>query len=390
MAMKIMIVAGGTGGHIMPALATGELLRARLGSRVIVRFVSGSRAIERSVFESANEFPDLLACDTAPSLSISGARGLVKYVSTLAEARRLVSSFAPDAILAMGGYVCAPVLVAACLLSVPYYLHESNAVAGRVTRLFAGRARTVFLGCAEAAAALPRRAAVRIVGTPVRASLFGVSRTEARERLGIAQDSSVVFLLGGSQGARAINETMLEAIPELDRQFSGHAALEIVWSCGPMSFNTVRGELGRISSAHVRVRLHEYISDVAACYNAADLVISRAGASTLADISALGKPSILIPYPHAKDNHQAGNARSLASLGGAVVIGESDLTGALLAGTLRGILLSEQRGAEMSRAAARVSFPTAAETIAGVILGALGSELPPSAQPETVRQRIVA
>jgi UDP-N-acetylglucosamine--N-acetylmuramyl-(pentapeptide) pyrophosphoryl-undecaprenol N-acetylglucosamine transferase len=363
-ARRFLVVAGGTGGHIAPALAVGEALR-RSGEGAVVRYLTGSRQIERQAFEAASEFPDFLACERAPRVSLAGVPEMLRYLRSVEESWRLLRRFRPDAVLATGGYVCAPVLATARVLRIPYFLHESNAVPGQVTRWFARGARRVFVEHEAAARRLDAGVAAERVGTPVRRALFEARRADALERFGFEPDRPVLFVLGGSQGARGINEAMLEALPRVPSSLG----LQVIWACGPLNHKTVSGLLERSALEGTRVSLHDFLDDVHLAYAAADLVLSRAGASTLAEISALGLPSILVPFPEAKDNHQWENARALAESGGAVVLDELSLTGERLAGELTELLGSEARREALARAARACGRPRCAEAIAAHLLG---------------------
>jgi UDP-N-acetylglucosamine--N-acetylmuramyl-(pentapeptide) pyrophosphoryl-undecaprenol N-acetylglucosamine transferase len=325
-ARRILVVAGGTGGHIAPALAVGEYLRAAFGEGVRVRYVSGSRAVEQQAFAAAHEFPDKLACERAPGLALSTLPQWPRYAMSIFQAHRLVRCFEPDAVLAMGGYVCAPVLTAARLAGVPFFLHESNSVPGRVTRLFAGGARKVFLAHEDAASMLPVRSQCRVVGTPVRAALFQAERGEAMRLFELREGVPTLLVLGGSQGARALNEILVEALPRLSATFAEAGGLQVLWSCGGLHCRSVESQVERLGLANVTVRAFEYIERMELAYAACDAVLSRAGASTLAELSALGLRSVLVPYPHAADNHQAANAASLERAGLAVVQEENAMT----------------------------------------------------------------
>lgn len=343
-ARRILVVAGGTGGHIAPALAVGEYLRAAFADNVSVRYVSGSRAVEQQAFAAAHEFPDRLACERAPGMSLGSLPQWPRYAMSIMQARRLVQSFAPDAVLAMGGYVCAPVLTAARLKGIPFFLHESNSVPGRVTRLFAGGARRVFLAHEDAAAQLPTRSQCRVVGTPVRAALFQVDRQEALRALGLEDGKPTLLVLGGSQGARSLNEMLVEALPRMAAAYAGRGGLQVLWSCGSLHCKTVTSHVEAMGLENVTVRAFEFIERMELAYAVADAVLSRAGASTLAELSALGLQSLLVPYPHAADNHQVANAASLERMGLARVMEEKDMTAAALADAL--VELLAQVGAE--------------------------------------------
>lgn len=362
-ARRVLIVAGGTGGHIIPALAVGETLRAEYPGKVHVRYLTGSRAIERNAFAAAEEFPDMLACDAPPRLALSSIPALCRYGGSILESFRFLRQYRPDVILATGGYVCAPLLFAARVLRIPFYLHESNAVAGRVTRMFGKHAECVFLGNEAAAEGLPSSARHDTVGTPVRSAVVEARRVEACAYFGLDHDRPTMLVLGGSQGAHALNEALLEALPPL-----AGSGLQVIWACGPLNHKTVRSQLDTLDLGDVTVHLFDYLNEMHLGYAAADLVVSRAGASTLAEIDARGVPSILVPLPTAKDNHQLENARALASRGAALLIEERDLALGALARAIRELVRCEARRKEMSAACLTQSARECASRIARILV----------------------
>lgn len=378
---RILIVAGGTGGHIAPALAVGAQLRATHGPDVAVRFVSGSREIEKRLFAAAGEFPDALACERSPRLSPTALPLWWALAKSQVQAWQVVSSWKPHAVLAMGGYVCAPVLNAARLLRVPYFLHESNAIPGRVTRWFAPSAATVFVAHNAAASELPKSAKTRISGTPVRPELVDVPRRDARRRLGISTQRHVLLVLGGSQGARALNDALLEALPLLDPAFSDRGGLSVLWSCGLQHAQTMQAASAARHLRHIEVRTYETITAMGDAYAAADAVLSRAGASTLAELTTLGLPSLLVPYPHAADNHQVANADALAREGAAIVREEAFLTGGTLARDLAMLLLDDEVRRAMARGAASLGCRDATTILAEALYEAAAPPSPPTTSP---------
>lgn len=379
---RILIVAGGTGGHIAPALAVGGQLRATYGGDVAVRFVSGSREIEKRLFAAAGEFPDALACERSPRMSPTALPLWWALAKSQVQAWRVVSGWKPHAVLAMGGYVCAPVLLAARALGVPIFLHESNAIPGRVTRWFAPHAATVFVAHKAAAAELPKNTKTRISGTPVRPELIDVPRRDARRRLGVANQRNVLLVLGGSQGARALNDALLEALPLIDPAFADTGGLSVLWSCGPQHAQTMQAAAAARGLRNIQVRTYETITAMGDAYAASDAVLSRAGASTLAELTTLGLPSLLVPYPHAADNHQVANADALAREGAAIVREEAFLTGGVLARDLALLLLDDDVRRAMARGAASLGCRDATAILADALYQAASPAQPP-ARPTT-------
>lgn len=364
---RVLIVAGGTGGHIAPALAVGDTLRISYGPNVMVRYLTGSRSIERQAFAAAEEFPDSISCDAAPRLSITAIPSGIRYIKSVVESLRVLRRFRPQVILATGGYVCAPVLTAARMLKIPFYLHESNAVPGFVTRLFAKQASRVFIAHDKAKSML-KAADCANVGTPVRRAMFLTRRDEAFRHFDLKANKPTLLVLGGSQGAHAVNEAVADALPLIAERFASTGGLQVIWACGPLNYNTVRAQLDCMEGLQAQVRLYDFLREMHYAYAACDLVVSRAGASSLAEITALGLPSLLIPYPHAKDNHQYENARSLVEQQAAEMIEETQMNGRKLALVAGDLLLARERCQRMADAARRAGAPRCSEAIARILM----------------------
>lgn len=344
---RFLFVAGGTGGHITPALAVARYLREEFLSEVNIRFVTGNKDIEKTAFESAGETPERLSCDRPPSFSVEGALRGLRVLTSCWEAFRLMSEYKPHAVFATGGYVCAPVLMAARLRGIPYFLHESNSVPGKVTRLFASSAECVFLGSSLSTDQLSG-AVTDVCGTPIRRELNGITRHAALKHFGFERNATGILILGGSQGAAALNDVFRDVLNTPNSLIPGKS-LNIIWVAGPLHAASCRSMLERISTPH-QVHVVDYMSAMGEAYAAVDLVISRAGAGTIAELLALKKPSILIPYPSAADNHQYHNASTLSTAGAAVVIEEKDLTVGGLHKTLVELLSSPNRLDQMAEA----------------------------------------
>lgn len=344
---RLLFVAGGTGGHITPALAVANYLRSQFGSQVQVRFVTGNKEIEKTAFQAAGEVVDCLSSDRPPSFSVEGIGRALRVISSFWEAFRLMGDYKPHAVFATGGYVCAPVLMAARLRGIPYFLHESNSVPGKVTRLFAKAAECVFLGTSLSNASLAG-ANTEICGTPIRSELMGVSRHTALKHFGFERNNTGILILGGSQGAAALNDLLGEYFTTEQSAIAGKS-LNIIWCTGPLHKVSCQQLVERSSTSH-SIFVADYLNNMGEAYAAADLVISRAGAGTIAELLALHKPSILIPYPSAADNHQLHNANALKTAGAALVLEEKDLSLALLHKTLSELLASPTRLDSMAEA----------------------------------------
>ncbi len=347
------LAAGGTGGHLFPAQALAEALLAR-GWRVML--VSDSRGLRY-----AEGFPEAVVRReiAAASPSVGGLTGLIGTPARIARglfgAARLFRAERPAVVAGFGGYPSFPPLAVARAMGLPILIHEQNAVLGAVNRLFAGRARLVACGSWPVTNA-PRGARLEPLGNPVRAAVAAAAAT-AYEAPGEGALRLLVF--GGSQGASALTRLApgaVQCLPEAIR-----ARLEVVQQVRPGEEEAAASHYRKIG---VRAELAPFFADLPARIAAAHLVIARAGASTVAEIAAIGRPSILVPFPSAAGDHQTANARTLSGPGAAVLAPEAETTPETLAAEIAGILGDPETARRMAAAARTEARPDAAERLA--------------------------
>jgi UDP-N-acetylglucosamine--N-acetylmuramyl-(pentapeptide) pyrophosphoryl-undecaprenol N-acetylglucosamine transferase len=342
----IVIGAGGTAGHVVPALAVADALRAE-GAQVI--FVGGQRGEAELVPTAGYEFRQLVVrpLPRGGRRVTESARAAVTDAGALTRALALLGKVRPAAVLGAGGYVAGPTGLAAVLRRVPLVLMEADSHLGLTNRLLAPFARRVCL-------AFPIEgrdgARYRVYGRPLRA--LATDREAARARFGIGPDEKCVLIFGGSQGARSINRAAIEA-------FRG-AQFRILHAAGER-------DLGELEAPGPHYDLRGYIPNFSEALLAADVVVARAGGSVF-EIAAHGRPAVLVPYPHATADHQMLNARFMADAGAAVVIPDSELTPARLAEDVGRLLADPARAAALGNAALAVARPRAAEEIAAEVL----------------------
>ncbi len=352
---KLAIACGGTGGHLFPGLAIAEAVRRR-GHEV--RFFISAKPVDKRALSGAGESENGVEI---PAVGWTGLFGAVPFLFRLIGAVRKageeLSKFKADALLGMGGFVSAASVGAARRSGIPYFLHESNAIPGRATKLLSAGANKMFVGFEECGRHLPK-AKVSVSGTPVRSRLGKVSKEEALKKLGLHPKRHLVAILGGSQGARGINEAMLRGLPAL----KPHAnTIQILHLAGEAHADKVRHAYEH-SGFHAIVL--GFCDEMDAVYAAADLVVSRAGAGTLAELAACGVPSILVPFPAAVDDHQTANAHAYADRGAAEIVAEKNLEGTELGQRIARLLGDSVRQEHMRRGARQQSSPEAAEKIA--------------------------
>ncbi|MDD2389737.1 MAG: undecaprenyldiphospho-muramoylpentapeptide beta-N-acetylglucosaminyltransferase [Desulfobacterales bacterium] len=320
----IVIAGGGTGGHLFPGIAIAEAFREKdPGNRVL--FVSTGRPLEVSAL--AGKRFDLRR------ISVKGLKGkgrldqflsAIKIPGAVLESIRILKQFKPAVVIGVGGYSSGPVALAAWLLGIRVVIHEQNIIAGMTNRILARLAYRICLSFDSIPRGINPEKAV-ITGNPVRKEFL---ETSGRIREPAAEKPFTVLIIGGSQGAHRINMTLLDALEHIEKK----DRFFLIHQTGELDEDVVRK---RYSALGMKGDVRAFFGDMASQYRKADLVICRAGATTVAEITAIGKPAVFIPFPYAADNHQELNARSLADRGAAELILETELTGELLAGRIR-------------------------------------------------------
>ena len=353
----MVIAAGGTAGHVVPALAVADALRER-GAEV--QFAGGERAEAELVPKAGYPFHALRVAgiDRGNPLRAARAAGLAALAT--GKALRLLRKLRPDVVLGGGGYVAGPVGLAAVALRIPLVLSEADSHLGVSNRLLAPFAKRIFL-----AFPLSGRdgSKYEVSGRPIPAGTGAADRAPARERFGIPPDGDCVLIFGGSLGARRLNDAALEAFGET-------APCAVLHVSGRRDEQDLRARLAALGSPP-HYRLYPYVQPFADALAAADLVVARAGGSVL-EVAAAGLPAILVPYPHATADHQVGNARYMERAGAAVVVPDDELDGPRLAREVAALLGSPQRRAEMVNAARAAARPDAADRMAEEILSLVG------------------
>ncbi len=366
MKLRVAFAGGGTGGHVYPALAIDDALRAaHPADEYEARFFGNEHGLEATLVKTV----PLTFVSSAPlqrSFSLSTLRTVIANAAGVVAALRALARFRPTMVVATGGYVCFPVVVAARILRLlrivrcRIALLEINVTPGLTNRLLTPLVDEVWTTYAASEKSFGRKAVV--TGAPVRASLrIAKDAPSARDRLGLDPERTTVVTMGGSQGARSINE----AVAALVTRRTLPDDWQVLHVSGERDFAYMQAE-EREPAAGNYVRLVPYLDDPADAYAAADVVIARSGASTLAELAVTGTPSVLIPYPHAADQHQAHNAALFADAGAAVVLNDAELDGDRLWWTLREVL-DPDRNAAMRKSARSLATRNAEGAIAARI-----------------------
>lgn len=386
--MRILLAGGGTAGHVFPSLAVADaLVRAR--GDVEVAFVGTARGLEARLVPEAG-WP-LVEVDVLPlSRRLSPALGRVGV--TLLRAAREVATVIRDTDVRVaavfGGYVSLPLALAAAWTRTPYVVHEQNAVPGVANRLAVRRAAAVAATFPSSAARFPSSATVVVTGNPVRPGLTGgdrrALRAEAMSAFDLDPARRTLLIFGGSQGAQRINAAAVAALG----RWSDPGAMQVLHATGRGAHPETAAAYSKAADAaadggredRVRVRTADFVDRMDLAYAAADVVLCRAGASSIAELTVLGLPSVLIPYPHATADHQRVNAEDLAAAGGTRVIADADLDGATVVAAAEPLLLDPELRAAMGSAALAFGRPGAADAVAELVLRASGAAEPATAE----------
>jgi UDP-N-acetylglucosamine--N-acetylmuramyl-(pentapeptide) pyrophosphoryl-undecaprenol N-acetylglucosamine transferase len=354
--MRAILAGGGTGGHVIPALAIANELKKALSAEVL--FIGTARGIENRLVPAAGYPLKLVRVGALKNVSLmTRAKTALDLPRAVWDASGMLNEFAPDVVIGVGGYASGPAMLAAVLKHIPTLAFEPNVVPGFANRMvarFVSGAAVHF----EETAKYFRHA--EVTGVPVRHAFFEIQPKHG--------GMPTLLVFGGSQGAHAINEAMFRCLPVLLREAPG---IHIIHQTGEGDYNDALAAYGALGES---AEVSKFIEDMPAAFARADLVVCRAGASTVAEITAAGKPTVFVPFPRAADDHQRINAEALAQEGAAVVVEESKLEGVWLVETIAALLGDSHRLRQMSEAARALAHPNAAHDIAAMAARVAGIE----------------
>ncbi len=360
---RLVIACGGTGGHLFPGIAVAEAW-TRQGGEVLL-LIS-----EKQIDALATEGYDHLRFEKMPSIAMPGLFSvkmpgfLLAFLRSLWACRRLLKDFRADAVLGMGGFTSAAPLAAGRIAGLPTFIHESNAIPGKANRLNAVFSRAVLVGFAECAPLFGKGKPVEVVGTPLRPSLVTrPSREASLARFGLDPGRKTVMVMGGSQGARRVNELVAASLPRF-----AEAGIQVLHISGPGDYALVKPAYEACPAAGT---LHDFCSEIQYAYAAADLAICRSGASTLTELGYYEIPSVLIPYPFAAEDHQTANARIFSVPGAAELWVQGALNEENFSGKILTLLNDDEKLAKMKGAASNLALPDASGRVCYVIAAAL-------------------
>lgn len=366
--MKILFAAGGTAGHINPALAAASYIKEQNPQAEILFIGTAEKMESRLVPAAGFDFKTIEIQGFSRSLSLAGLKknlGTVKkLIRSSGESKKIIQDFAPDVVVGFGGYVSGPVLNTAVRMGVPTCIHEQNAFPGVTNKALAKKVDKVMLTVGDAAQYLHPKNQPEVTGLPVRGEILRADRDFSRAELGVRDDEILILSTGGSLGAKPINDAMLDVL-EAHANKRGIRHIHSAGTAGNDFFTALK-ERGLDKASNLDCR--PYIDNMDVCLSAADLVIGRAGASSLSELQAMGKASILIPSPYVAENHQYHNAMALVKQNAALILEEKDLNGTRLAEMIDSLLADRNRLAVLASNARSMAVKDAREQIAKGIL----------------------
>src|SRR5437867_6736339 len=352
--MNAVIACGGTGGHLFPGIVVAEVLRDR---RHDVMLLISEKEIDALALSGHSNFRvERLPTVGLPSPFSPAFFGFLRrFYESLSLCRSLYRKFKPQVVLGMGGFTSTAPVLAGRIRGIATFIHESNAVPGKANRLTARMVHAVMLGFKECAPFFPK-AHTEVTGTPVRNELVRLDRRVARQKLGLDEDLPTLLVMGGSQGASGINQAMIKSLP-----FLQGVPLQVIHLSGARDERLVADNYRRENVPAYVAAFHHRMEEV---YSAADLLVARAGAASLAEFAAFLLPGILIPFPYAADDHQTRNAEIYARAQAAILLRESDLSGELLGRTIRELIESPEQLQRMPANCSRFALTDAAGRVA--------------------------
>jgi UDP-N-acetylglucosamine--N-acetylmuramyl-(pentapeptide) pyrophosphoryl-undecaprenol N-acetylglucosamine transferase len=352
---RILMAAGGTGGHVYPAIAIADAFRQQ-NPEINLLFVGTRDRMEwETVPKYGYEIKSIWISGLHRRLTIQNLLFPLKLVVSIIQSIFILRSFKPELVIACGGFASGPVGWVAVKMGIPLILQEQNSFPGVTNRMLGKHASLIFTAFEEARPHFPGEK-VRLTGNPVRSKLKQIIREEALKAFNFSKDKPVLLILGGSGGARAINEKMVSVLDELHNDMG----LQLIWQCGESYYD---GLISRISTEkYPNLRLVKFIDDMPSAYGAADLVVTRAGAGTCSELMNIGQPAVLIPSPNVAGNHQEKNARALTNAGAARLLKEENMDRDFILHISELIHDPEQLGT-MSAAMRKLARPDAAYMI---------------------------
>ncbi len=358
--MRVIIAAAGTAGHINPAIAIANKIKKE-NPRSEIMFLGTDRGLENDLVPRAGyTLKTIQAYGLSKSISIKSIQNNIKTLKGIGQAKKIVKEFKPDIVIGTGGYICGAAILAAKKYHIPTLLHESNAFPGKAVKMLSKKVDTILVSFEEAKKELLKAKNIVLTGTPTKITDLHLSRMQKNEvfrQLGLKQDKPVVLVFGGSQGAKAINDTIVDIINQnLNQNY------QIMWAPGPLQFEEVKQKI-RDLSKQKEVKIVPYIYNMEEVLNSVDLVISRSGAMTITEISIVGVPAIFVPLPNVSNNHQEYNAKVLTNVNAAKIISNKDLNPKILNHEIEDMIRKPEQLAQMGQNAKKIAVTNVEDKI---------------------------
>jgi len=358
--IRIALAAGGTGGHLYPGIALAEAFQQNGNADIM--FIGTAYGLENKILPALPyQFKRIWIRGLRREFNLANLLFPIRLMVSLLQCAFLFVCSRPDIIIGTGGYVSGPALMIGLLFRIPTAIQEQNSTPGLVNRLLGKKVNQVHLTFEDSRKYFSGQANLFVSGNPVRNDISHADRNAASAQFGLDPDKITLLIFGGSQGAHAINQTVLRSLAII----LTHDNLQILWATGEKDWHQISD---KCSESRQPLRITKYLDDMAAAYGASDFVLCRAGASTLSELALCGLPAILVPYPHAAGNHQEFNARSVEKAGAAITILEKELTTETLAQAISTLYRDRSIRREMARASLNLARPNAARTITAKLL----------------------
>ncbi|MBU8907109.1 undecaprenyldiphospho-muramoylpentapeptide beta-N-acetylglucosaminyltransferase [Desertibacillus haloalkaliphilus] len=358
--MRVIISGGGTGGHIYPALSLVKEIK-KTNEHADLLYIGTENGLESKIVPREGiPFKTITISGFRRKLSVENVKTIYRFLKGVRDAKKMIKDFRPDVVVGTGGYVCGPVVYAAAKLNIPTIIHEQNSVPGLTNKFLSRYVDKVAISFSESTRYFPQEKVV-YTGNPRATEVIDTDGERGRASVGLADGKKTVLIVGGSRGARPINEAFLEVLPEAkirDYQF--------LYVTGDVHYDSVMNEVKKQGNPE-NVLIRPFIHNMPEVLAGVDLVVARAGATSLAEITALGIPSILIPSPYVTNNHQEKNAQALRKEGAAYVRLEQEMNGEKLMKDIDEILTTNGKWEEMHQSSQSLGMPRAAQDLYGLM-----------------------
>lgn len=354
--MKIVVSGGGTGGHIYPALALIREIQKESKDAEFL-YIGTKNGLESNLVPRENiPFKSIYITGFKRKLSFENVKTVYRFLKGVNDCKKILKEFMPDIVIGTGGYVCGPVVYAAAKLKIPTIIHEQNSVPGLTNKFLSRYVKKIAVCFEEAKEYFPKEK-VEFTGNPRASEVLGKDGIQGRLSAGLSTTMPAVLIFGGSRGAKPINEAVIKSLSEL-----GTKPYQVLYITGEVHFEDVKKEVELVGNPK-NVVIKPFIHNMPEVLAGIDLVVSRSGATTLAELTSLGIPSILVPSPYVTNNHQEKNARSLSNNGAATLLLEKDLNSNSLVEHIDQILLNKEKLKEMKLKAKSMGIPDAAKRL---------------------------